>query len=113
MKVTEIAFSGYPVTDLKRARQFYEVTLGLKPTKVFGDANMAWVEYDIGPGTLALSNFAEDWKPSADGGGGGKTTTFLFGEAGTSSTVGGISTGGTTFGGGGGAGVATTGGGGS
>src|SRR5512138_361176 len=29
MKIIEIAFTGYPVTDLKRARQFYEGTLGL------------------------------------------------------------------------------------
>ena len=68
MTVTEIAFTGYPVTDLKRARQFYEVTLGLKPTKVFGDENTAWVEYDIGPGTLSIGNGAPDWKPSPGGG---------------------------------------------
>jgi predicted enzyme related to lactoylglutathione lyase len=69
MKVTEIAFSCYPVTDLKRARQFYEGTLGLKQSRLFGGDTKGWVEYDIGPGTLALSNFAEDWKPSPDGGG--------------------------------------------
>ena len=68
MKVTEIAFTGYPVTDLKRARQFYEVVLGLKPSHVFGDEKAAWVEYDIGPGTLAITNGAPDWKPSAGGG---------------------------------------------
>jgi predicted enzyme related to lactoylglutathione lyase len=68
MKVTEIAFTGYPVTDLKRARQFYEVVLGLKPSHVFGDESKAWVEYDIGPGTLAITNGAPDWKPSAGGG---------------------------------------------
>jgi predicted enzyme related to lactoylglutathione lyase len=68
MKVIEIAFTGYPVTDVKRARQFYEVTLGLKPTKVFGDDKAAWVEYDIGPQTLAIGNGAPDWKPSPGGG---------------------------------------------
>jgi catechol 2,3-dioxygenase-like lactoylglutathione lyase family enzyme len=68
MRVTEIAFTGYPVTNLKRARQFYEGTLGLKPTKVFGDENTAWVEYDIGPGTLSIGNMAPDWKPAAGGG---------------------------------------------
>ncbi len=68
MKVTEIAFTGYPVTDLKRARQFYEGALGLSATRVFGDENTAWVEYDIGPGTLAISNFAPEWKASAGGG---------------------------------------------
>jgi predicted enzyme related to lactoylglutathione lyase len=69
MKVIEIAFSCYPVTDLKRARQFYEGTLGLKQSRMFGDDNQAWVEYDIGPATLAITNFAGDWKPSKDGGG--------------------------------------------
>ena len=34
MKVVEIAFSVYPVTDLKRARAFYEETLGLKAARV-------------------------------------------------------------------------------
>ena len=37
LKVTEIAFSCYPVTDMARARKFYEGVLGLKPTMVFGE----------------------------------------------------------------------------
>jgi predicted enzyme related to lactoylglutathione lyase len=69
MKVIEIAFAVYPVTDLKRACQFYAGTLGLKESRRFGDKEKGWVEYDIGPGTLAISNFAPDWKPSANGGG--------------------------------------------
>jgi predicted enzyme related to lactoylglutathione lyase len=68
MKVIEIAFTGYPVTDLKRARQFYEGVLGLKPARTFGDEKEAWIEYDIGPGTLAIGNIAPDWKPSPGGG---------------------------------------------
>jgi predicted enzyme related to lactoylglutathione lyase len=68
MKVMEIAFAGYPVTDLRRARAFYEGTLGLKESRVFGDANAAWVEYDIGPCTLAISNMVPQWKPSPSGG---------------------------------------------
>ena len=32
MKITEIAFTGTPVTDIKRAREFYEGVLGLNPT---------------------------------------------------------------------------------
>ncbi|MGC4074717.1 MAG: VOC family protein [Nibricoccus sp.] len=63
IKVTEIAFTGYPVTDMARARAFYEGTLGLKPTSVFGES---WVEYDIGPATLAIASM-EGWKPSKDG----------------------------------------------
>ncbi len=69
MKVVEIAFVGYPVTDLKRARRFYEGTLGLVQTHVFGDPEeKAWIEYDIGPGTLAIANFTPDWQPSSQGG---------------------------------------------
>jgi predicted enzyme related to lactoylglutathione lyase len=55
MKITEIAFSCYPVTDMDRARTFYEGLLGLESTvdeKFEGGSH--WVEYDIGPGTLAL-----------------------------------------------------------
>jgi predicted enzyme related to lactoylglutathione lyase len=67
IKVNEIAFTGYPVTDLKRARHFYETVLGLKPTKVFGDEKTAWIEYDIGPNTLSIGNGAPDWIPSSGG----------------------------------------------
>ena len=69
MKVIEIAFSCYPVTDLSRARKFYESNLGLKQARSFGDEKQGWVEYDIGPSTLAITNFSPEWKPSADGGG--------------------------------------------
>jgi predicted enzyme related to lactoylglutathione lyase len=69
MKVIEIAFTVYPVTDLKRACQFYSGTLGLKESRRWGDDTKAWVEYDIGPGTLAITNFSEDMKPSQHGGG--------------------------------------------
>jgi predicted enzyme related to lactoylglutathione lyase len=69
MKVTEIAFNYYPVTDLKRAREFYEGALGLKESRLWGDERAAWIEYDIGPGTLAITNMSPDWKPSRDGGG--------------------------------------------
>ncbi|HYG33959.1 MAG TPA: VOC family protein [Clostridia bacterium] len=68
MKVNEIAFVGYPVTDLKRARHFYETVLGLKPSHIFGDEKQAWIEYDIGASTLSIGNGAPDWKPSAGGG---------------------------------------------
>jgi len=68
MKVLEIAFVSYPVTDLPRARKFYEETLGLVVSRTFGDDNQAWVEYDLGANTLAISNLNADWKPSAGGG---------------------------------------------
>jgi predicted enzyme related to lactoylglutathione lyase len=68
VKIVEIAFVGYPVTDLQRARKFYEEVLGLKVTHIFGNDEFAWVEYDIGPGTLAIGNGSPEWKPSAYGG---------------------------------------------
>lgn len=67
MKVTEIAFVGYPVTDLARARRFYEVTLGLDVTRQFGDEKTAWIEYDIGAATLAIGNGMAEWQPSPQG----------------------------------------------
>jgi len=67
LKVIEIAFSTYPVTDVARARAFYEGVLGLKATV---DMDMGekghWIEYDIGTGTLGLGKYA-GWKPTPDG----------------------------------------------
>lgn len=70
MKITEIAFTGYSVTDMKRARGFYEGFLGLKQSRAFGqhDGEDKWVEYDIGAGCLALiSGGGKDWPPSTAG----------------------------------------------
>lgn len=69
MKIKEVAFMGYPVTDIKRAREFYEGVLGLKQTHVFGDPEeTAWIEYEIGDVALAIGNGAPEWKPSPGGG---------------------------------------------
>lgn len=65
MKAKKIAFTGIPVTDIKRARAFYEGTLGLQVSGEFADG--VWIEYQIGPDTLAIGNVGEQWKPSADG----------------------------------------------
>jgi predicted enzyme related to lactoylglutathione lyase len=68
LKVIEIAFTCYPVTDMARARKFYEDVLGLKPTMVVGEAGgMQWTEYDIANGTLALGAGAPNWHPRPDG----------------------------------------------
>jgi predicted enzyme related to lactoylglutathione lyase len=65
---TEIAFTGYPVTDIARARAFYEGVLGLKTGAVFEHEGRHWIEYEVGAGTLAISNMsAEKWKPSSAG----------------------------------------------
>jgi predicted enzyme related to lactoylglutathione lyase len=67
MKVTEIAFSAYPVLDMDRARGFYEGVLGLKVTmnQDMGESGH-WIEYDIGAGTLGLGRY-EGFKPTGDG----------------------------------------------
>jgi len=66
ISVKDIAFVGHPVTDVPRSRDFYENILGLKPAAVmdFGDGKW-WIEYEIGSGTLAISNL---WPPSGNGG---------------------------------------------
>jgi predicted enzyme related to lactoylglutathione lyase len=64
MKVTEIAFSVYPVTDLKRARAFYEGTLGLKPGMLFENEGAGYIEYEIGPGVVAIGAGSEQLKTS-------------------------------------------------
>ncbi len=63
--ITEIAFTGTPVTEMKRARAFYEGLLGFKPT--MESAGGLWVEYDIGAGTFGIGSYGEEWKPSPDG----------------------------------------------
>jgi predicted enzyme related to lactoylglutathione lyase len=63
--ITEIAFTGIPVTDIKRARSFYEGALGLKPG--MESAGGMWVEYDVAGGTLGLGCYGDAWKPASDG----------------------------------------------
>ena len=65
VKIKKIAFVGIPVTDIKRARAFYEGVLGLKPSVEFSEG--VWIEYDIGDGTLAIGSVGDQWKPSSDG----------------------------------------------
>jgi catechol 2,3-dioxygenase-like lactoylglutathione lyase family enzyme len=54
MKVKEIAFTCYPVSDMPRARAFYEGILGLKPGMTSASEGGQWVEYEIGPHVLSL-----------------------------------------------------------
>ena len=68
MKIVEIAFTGYPVTDMQRARAFYEGVLKLELTRMFENGDRRWIEYDLGQSTFAISNMSsDDWKPSNDG----------------------------------------------
>jgi predicted enzyme related to lactoylglutathione lyase len=63
--ITEIAFTGTPVTDIKRARAFYEGVIGLKPTMEAPGG--AWVEYDVGAGTFGIGSYGDEWRPSPQG----------------------------------------------
>lgn len=65
MKIKKIAFVGVPVTDMQRAREFYEDVLGLQPDPEMTGEH--WTEYSIGEGTLAIACVGEQWKPSNEG----------------------------------------------
>ena len=68
MKITDIAFFAYAVSDMKKARPFYEGQLGLKPNLEFdGSKNANWIEYDIGAGTLGIGCAPGMWDPSPKG----------------------------------------------
>jgi len=64
MKIKGIGFVGVPVTDLKRARAFYEDVLGLKTDEMMGGK---WLEYGVGDDTLAIANVSDTWTPSDQG----------------------------------------------
>ena len=64
----KVAFTVYPATDIQRARNFYEETLGLRVTKEYQDGR--WIEFDMeGGGCLALSDMMPQFKPNASEGG--------------------------------------------
>jgi predicted enzyme related to lactoylglutathione lyase len=65
MKVNNIAFVGIPVTDVQRARKFYEEVLGLAVSDEMMSGN--WIDYTVGDNTLAIANVGEQWKPSEQG----------------------------------------------
>jgi predicted enzyme related to lactoylglutathione lyase len=64
IRYKEIAFTAYAVTNMPKARRFYEGVLGLKPARIF---SKNFVEYDIGPGTLAVGCAPGQWQPSKKG----------------------------------------------
>lgn len=66
MKVTEFAFVGHPVSNLQRARKFYEEVLRFPAPNVIDgkpDSDMGMLEYEIGPHTLAITTAWTDGKP--------------------------------------------------
>lgn len=65
MKIKSIAFVGIPVTDMAKARAFYENVLGLKPDpEMTGER---WTEYPVGAGVIAIASVGGDWRPSDEG----------------------------------------------
>ena len=57
IKVKEVAFVFHPVTDVARARKFYEEFLGLKVgVQVEIAPGQWWIEFDIAGQALAISN---------------------------------------------------------
>lgn len=68
LRIKDLAFIGYPVTDVTRARSFYEGVLGLSSTLVCAQAGRHWIEYPVGGTTLAITNLdASRWRPAGDG----------------------------------------------
>src|ERR1700722_4785761 len=67
IQIKEVAFIYHPVTDVARARGFYEKLLGLKTGMEIEFApGVWWIEYDVAGGALAISNAM----PAAGGVGG-------------------------------------------
>lgn len=65
-KLRKVAFTMYPVTDMARARAFYEGPLGLVTN---ASDTTPWVEYDLsGGGCFAITTVMSD-APSASAGG--------------------------------------------
>jgi predicted enzyme related to lactoylglutathione lyase len=65
MKIKAIGFVAIPVTDIKRARSFYEDVLGLKASDEMMSGK--WIEYAVGEDTLAIANVRDTWTPSDQG----------------------------------------------
>jgi predicted enzyme related to lactoylglutathione lyase len=64
IRYKEIAFTAYAVTNMARARKFYEGVLGLKCSR---ELSKNFREYDIGPGTLVVACAPKQWPPSRKG----------------------------------------------
>jgi predicted enzyme related to lactoylglutathione lyase len=65
MKIKAIGFVAIPVTDVQRARSFYEEVLGLSVSDEMMGGR--WIEYSVGDDTLAIANVGETWTPSDQG----------------------------------------------
>ncbi len=65
MKIKAIGFVAIPVTDIERARSFYEGVLGLRTSDEMMGGK--WIEYAVGEDTLAIANVSDTWTPSDQG----------------------------------------------
>ena len=65
MKVERIAFACIPVTDMPRARGFYEGVLDLDVAEEMMGGE--WVEYEAGGDTIAITKANEQFGPSGQG----------------------------------------------
>jgi predicted enzyme related to lactoylglutathione lyase len=64
----KVAFTMVPVSDVARARRFYEGALGLTAGMAGAQGEMHWVEYDLPDGgCIAITN-ATPSRPSASAG---------------------------------------------
>lgn len=66
MRGVEFVLIVYPVTDRERSRAFYENVLQLTPAMSLDLPDGFWIEYEIGPHTLAIGK-EPFLKPSGDG----------------------------------------------
>jgi predicted enzyme related to lactoylglutathione lyase len=62
--IKEVAFVAIAVSDIEKARKFYQETLELKPSSTAMED--AWVEYDLGTVTIGVGCHPA-WQPSRDG----------------------------------------------
>jgi predicted enzyme related to lactoylglutathione lyase len=71
IKIKEIAFTAYAVSNIPKSRAFYEGVLGLTPSDEYPvkdeSESEGWVEYNIGSGTLGIGCSPDFWKPSKEG----------------------------------------------
>jgi len=70
MKVKELAFVCYPVKSLKRAREFYESILNLKPSSLdwIKDDSNGMIEYILGDNTaFSIGAGADNFEPGKQG----------------------------------------------
>lgn len=68
MKFKEFSFVAYAVTDVPKARAFYEGVLGLAAGSVYEGDGAAFIEYAVGPDTLAIGKGASNFNPGKTGG---------------------------------------------